>query len=158
MEAIEFYKANATNVVNVPRPHHPEDQSGIAGVRRCEQAQFFAADAQVMSLADACHFAEAYAKYCRSAQPSGDSPAPQMDFAAMGHILAGPLFASTHSIRECEDCRYRFYEIAAHGVNKWLANFRQSSSLAEPGAESAEPGKLNNADKSGPSGDSTQPE
>lgn len=61
MNAIEFYNAHATNVVNVPRPGHPEDPSGIAGVRRCTEAQFFAKDALVMSLAEACQFAEAFA-------------------------------------------------------------------------------------------------
>jgi len=60
MKAIDFYNANATNIVNVPRPGHPEDPSGIAGVRRAMEAQYFAKDALVMSLVDACQFAEAY--------------------------------------------------------------------------------------------------
>jgi hypothetical protein len=55
MEAIDFYNAN------VPRVDHPEDPSGIAGVRKVMEARFFAKDASVMSLADACQFAEAYA-------------------------------------------------------------------------------------------------
>jgi hypothetical protein len=61
MEPIDFYNANATNIVNVPRPGHPEDPSGIAGVRRVMEAQYFADNAPVMSLADACDFAKAYA-------------------------------------------------------------------------------------------------
>jgi hypothetical protein len=61
MEPIDFYNANATNIVNVPRPGHPEDPSGIAGVRRVMEAQYFADNAPVMSLADACDFAAAYA-------------------------------------------------------------------------------------------------
>lgn len=63
MTAIEFYKARATTIVNVPRPGHPKDPSGIAGVRKASEAQYFAKDAPVMLLSDACQFAEAYAAY-----------------------------------------------------------------------------------------------
>lgn len=66
MKAIDFYKANATNKINVPRPGHPEDPSGRAGVPRAIEARFFAEDCLVMSLAEACEFAEKYAKEVRS--------------------------------------------------------------------------------------------
>jgi hypothetical protein len=55
--AAEFYEQNATNVVNVPRPDHPEDKSGWDGVRRASQAKFIAQDALVMTLPDAFDFA-----------------------------------------------------------------------------------------------------
>jgi hypothetical protein len=61
VEAIDFYNAHATNIVNVPRVNHDEDPSGWAGVRRAREAGIFAKDALVMSLADACDFAEKYA-------------------------------------------------------------------------------------------------
>ncbi len=57
----EFYEKNATNVVNVPRPGHPEDPSGLAGVRRASEVRFIAKDCLVMTLADAYDFAEKYA-------------------------------------------------------------------------------------------------
>lgn len=58
----EFYDVNATNVVNVPRPGHPEDKSGVDGVRRASEAQFVAKDVLVMPLWDVFDFAEAYAR------------------------------------------------------------------------------------------------
>ena len=62
MTAQEFYVANATTTVNVPRVGHPEDPSGWAGVRRASEAQYIAKDALVMTLADAFDFAEKYKK------------------------------------------------------------------------------------------------
>jgi len=59
--AARFYKENATNVVNVPRPGHPEDKSGWDGVRRASEARFIAQDALVMTLADAIDFAAKFA-------------------------------------------------------------------------------------------------
>jgi hypothetical protein len=64
MTAQEFYEANATNIVDVPRPNHPEDASGWAGVRRASEARFIAKDALVMTLADAFDFAEKYKEDC----------------------------------------------------------------------------------------------
>ncbi len=64
MNAQEFYEANATKVVNVPRPGHPEDPSGWDGVRRASEAQFIAKDVLVMTLADAFDFAEKYKGSC----------------------------------------------------------------------------------------------
>jgi len=69
MTARGFYEANATNIVNVPRPGHPEDKSGWDGVRRASEAQFIAKDVPVMPLWDACAFAEAYAAARLAAQP-----------------------------------------------------------------------------------------
>ena len=63
MTAREFYEANATNVVNVPRPDHHEDASGWAGVRRASEARFVAKDCPVMTLPDAFDFAEKYVRY-----------------------------------------------------------------------------------------------
>lgn len=65
--AEEFYKANATNIVNVPRPGHPEDKSGWDGVRRASETQFIAKDVLVMPLWDVYAFAEAYAHSLKQA-------------------------------------------------------------------------------------------
>lgn len=62
MTAKEFYEANATNIVNVPRPGHPEDPSGIDGVRSASQARFIAPDVPVMPLWDVFDFAEKFAE------------------------------------------------------------------------------------------------
>ena len=63
MSPQEFYEANATNVVNVPRPDHPEDASGWAGVRRASEARFIAKDCLVMTLSDTFDFVEKYHAY-----------------------------------------------------------------------------------------------
>ncbi|HZR56343.1 MAG TPA: hypothetical protein VFA74_05690 [Terriglobales bacterium] len=61
-QAKEFYEANKTNVVNVPRPKHPEDKSGWDGVHAATQARFVADDVLVMPLWDVFDFAEKFAK------------------------------------------------------------------------------------------------
>jgi hypothetical protein len=68
--AAEFYEQNATNVVNVPRPRHPEDKSGWDGVRRASEARFIAKDALVMTLPDAFDFA---AKFAESQVPQPET-------------------------------------------------------------------------------------
>ena len=60
MTAKEFYEANATTTVNVPRVGHPEDKSGWDGVRRASQAQYIAPDVEVMPLWDVFDFAEKF--------------------------------------------------------------------------------------------------
>lgn len=72
-KAAQFYKENATNVVNVPRPGHPEDKSGWDGVRRASEARFIAQDALVMTLADVFDFA---AKFVERAIAESQVPQP----------------------------------------------------------------------------------
>jgi hypothetical protein len=72
--ARQFYEQNATNVVNVPRPGHPEDKSGWDGVRRASQAKFVAQDALVMTLPDAFDFA---AKFHERAIAESQAPQPK---------------------------------------------------------------------------------
>lgn len=72
MTAKEFYEANATTTVNVPRVGHPEDKSGWDGVRRASQAQYIASDVEVMPLWDVFDFAEKF-RQAGSPQPL---PAP----------------------------------------------------------------------------------
>ena len=80
MNAMEFYEANKTNIVNVPRPDHPEDASGWAGVRRASEARFVAKDCLVMTLADACDFAEKYHAYKSGpVDPGVDRPYYEFD-------------------------------------------------------------------------------
>jgi hypothetical protein len=71
-KARQFYEQNATNVVNVPRPGHPEDKSGWDGVRRASQAKFVAQDALVMTLPDAFDFAAKFGE-----RAIAESQAPQ---------------------------------------------------------------------------------
>jgi hypothetical protein len=72
--ARQFYEQNATNVVNVPRPGHPEDKSGWDGVRRASPAKFVAQDALVMTLPDAFDFA---AKFHERAIAESQAPQPK---------------------------------------------------------------------------------
>jgi hypothetical protein len=85
----------------------------------------------------------------------GNSVYPDKENCEENHACIGK--ADQDGIVDCVAMRVKV--IDADELDKLLApNFRESSELVPPGAESAEPGKLNNADKSGPSGDSTQPE
>ena len=74
MNAKEFYEANKTNVVNVPRVGHPEDKSGWDGVRSASEAKFIAPDVLVMPLWDVFDFAESYRVAAEGSQPSGPTP------------------------------------------------------------------------------------
>jgi hypothetical protein len=49
---------------------------------------------------------------------------------------------------ECQACKGLFREVKDGIYTKWVPTFRQSPSLAEPGAESVHSGKQNTADKS----------
>lgn len=73
-KASQFYEANATNIVNVPRISHPEDKSGWDGVRRASEARFVAGNCPVMTLPDAIDFAATFAgSLCA---PSGAEATP----------------------------------------------------------------------------------
>ena len=78
MTAKEFYEANATTTVNVPRVGHPEDKSGWDGVQRARQAQYIAPDVEVMLLWDVFDFAEKFRQAGAASQGEGTAPPNQM--------------------------------------------------------------------------------
>ena len=92
MTAKEFYEANATTTVNVPRVGHPEDKSGWDGVRRASQAQYIAPDVEVMPLWDVFDFAEKFRQAGAASQ--GDAAKklsdllcpPHANLDAAGHL------------------------------------------------------------------------